>query len=81
MRSEGQWLTLPVHMWRSNQNYNDMQEKIKSMTVVNDPAERVVKDMQDFVSLTTDEERRDAIITIARRQRQKFGKCRKMDMK
>jgi len=68
-------------MWRSNQNYNDMQEKIKRMTVVNDPAERVVKDMQDIVSLTTDEERRDAIITIARRQRQKFGKCRKMDMK
>jgi len=51
------------------------------MTVVNDPAERLVKDMQDFVSLTTDEERQDAIITIARRQRKKIGKCRKMDMK
>ena len=81
MQSEGQWLTLPVHMWQSNQNYNEMQDRIKKMTVVNDPAERVVKDMQDFVSLTTDKERRDAIITIARRQRKKFGKCRKMDMK
>ena len=81
MQSEGQWLTLPVHMWQSNQNCNEMQDRIKKMTVVNDPAERVVKDMQDFVSLTTDKERRDAIITIARRQRKIFGKCRKMDMK
>ena len=66
MRSEGQLLSLPVDTWHSNRNYIEMKEQVKRMTVVNDPAERVVKDMQDFVSLTTDEERRDAIITIAR---------------
>ena len=56
MRSEGQWLSLPVDTWHSNRNYIEMKEQVKRMTVVNDPAERVVKDMQDFVSLTTDEQ-------------------------
>ena len=50
------------------------------MQVVNDPAERAVKDIQDFVMLTQDKEHRDNIIMVAREQRKKFAKCRKLDM-
>ena len=52
----------------------------RKMNVVNDPAERVVKDIQDFVKTINDQEHRDHVIRVGQKQRKSFGKCRKIDL-
>ena len=62
------------------EEYVKLKDDINKMQVVNDPAERAVKDIQDFVMLTHDKEYRDNIVTVARTGRKKFAKCRKLDL-
>ena len=57
-----------------------MKERVDKINVVNDPAEREVKDIQEYVLLTKDPEYRDDIITVSRAERRKLGKARKLDM-
>jgi len=80
MQSDGLWLSTSVKDWHLSEDYMKMKGKVERMTVVNDLAERAVKDIQDCVGLCHDKERRDEVITVARAQRRKFGKCRKLDM-
>ena len=54
-----------------------MEARLEKMNVVNDPAERVVKDIQDFVKTTKDQEHRDHVIIVGQKQRKLFGKCKK----
>ena len=57
-----------------------MKERVDKINVVNDPAEREVKDIQEYVLLTKDPEYRDDIITVSRAERRKLGKAIKLDM-
>ena len=57
-----------------------MEARLEKMNVVNDPAERVVKDIHDFVKTTNDQEHRDHVIRVGQKQRKSFGKCRKTDL-
>ena len=61
-------------------DYVRMKERVDKISVVNDPAERVVKDIQEYVLLTNDPVYRDEIITVSRSERRKLGKARKLDM-
>ena len=80
MQSDGLWLEAPVENWRMDEDYVRMKERVEKITVVNDPAERVVKDIQEYVSLTHDPEYREDIIAVSRAEQRKMGKARKLDM-
>ena len=41
-----------------------MKARLEKMNVVNDPAEQVVKDIQDFVKTTNDQEHPDHVIRV-----------------
>ena len=80
MQSDGSWLETPVENWQMDQDYVRMKERVDKIDVINDPAERVVKDIQEYVLLTNDTVYRDDIITVSRAERRKLGKARKLDM-
>jgi hypothetical protein len=80
MQSDGSWLEAPVESWPMDPDYVRMKERVDKISVVNDPAERVVKDIQEYVLLTNDPVYRDEIITVSRSERRKLGKARKLDM-
>ena len=80
MQSDGSWLETPVENWQMDQDYVRMKERVDKINVINDPAERVVKDIQEYVLLTNDTVYRDDIITVSRAERRKLGKARKLDM-
>ena len=80
IQSDGSWLGTPVESWNMDQDYVRMKERVDKINVVNDPAEREVKDIQEYVLLTKDPEYRDDIITVSRAERRKLGKAIKLDM-
>ena len=55
-------------------SYRKFAEFVKIMLVVNDPAERGVKLIQDFVDTSTDEDLRQARMLSASDQRKKLSK-------
>ena len=43
------WLSRPAREWSSDGNYQAMAKYVKHLPVANDPAERSVKLIQDFL--------------------------------
>ena len=63
--SETEWLQVEVHQWNLFSGFRKFKEFVKGLTVVNDPAERGVKLIQDFVNKYHDEEaRQDLLLTV-----------------
>ena len=54
LNGHGDWLHLPVAEWETDQEYVKMKAVLKDLKVINDPAERCIKDIQDYFDLTTD---------------------------
>ena len=48
---DGQWLATPPHQWLEDQQYRDMMLVVENLAVVNDAAERGVKDIQDYAKV------------------------------
>ena len=69
-----EWLFLEVHQWPLMSSYRKFAEFVRMMMVVNDPAERGVKLIQDFVATSTDEDLRQARMLSASDQRKKLSK-------
>ena len=74
MNSNGEWVLTPSNTWNQYKEYKQMKARLEKMNVVNDPAERVVKDIQDFVKTTNGQEHQDHVIRIGQKQRKSFGK-------
>ena len=56
--------------WKNNESYADSKEVVKSLKVVNDCAERVVKLVQDFNAvLTKDEEQQKYVLNLVAENR------------
>ena len=77
-----EWLQLEVCQWQLMSPYRRFAQFIRSLPVVNDPAERAVKLIQEFVDTTGDEELRQARMMSASDQRKKYPiNLAKKDMK
>ena len=77
-----EWLQLEVHQWSLMSGYKKFSELVEKLVIVNDPAERGVKLIQDFVNTTQDEEIRQWRMLSAADQRKRYSKnMTKKDMK
>ena len=57
--------TVPVEDWDSDDEYLNLREILKDLKVVNDPAERCVKDVQEYCNLTMDPSYKENILVVA----------------
>ena len=77
-----EWLQLEVSQWPLMSSYRKFSGFISQIQVVNDPAERAVKLIQDFVDTTQDEELRQCKLLSVSDQRKKYSKnMNKQEMK
>ena len=74
---ETEWLNLEVDQWESLSGYLKFRKFVRGLTVVNDPAERAIKLIQDFVECSHDEELRQDTMLAVSDHRKKFPKATK----
>ena len=76
----GNWLQLPVDQWVFDNQYLDMKNTVNRIEVVNDAAERTVKDVQDYANAARDGGRREKIILVSNSHRVKVPIFQKNEM-
>jgi hypothetical protein len=69
-----EWLRENVEDWQDNINYKTTLDIAKDIAVVNDCAERAVKDVEEYANLTKDSAHKDNIILVANDHRAKLPK-------
>ena len=74
------WLMLPSDDWEQNDEYKKMKTLISSPSVVNDPAERGVKDVQDYANASRDGNYREQIVLVSNSYRSRIPKFFKNEM-
>lgn len=72
-----QWLNDEPSTWTQNPTYLRLYDMCNDIQVVNDVAERAVKDVQDFATMTRDPAHRDDIIIVANDHRCRITHTRK----
>ena len=78
--NNGAWLTMPPDQWSTNQEYNNMRDIVTKLEVVNDVAERGVKDIQDYADAARDGAYRERIILVSNSHRIKLPGFSKNEM-
>ena len=78
---DGNWIDLPPEQWINNAEYQQMSEIVVNMAVVNDAAERGVKDIQEYANAAMDGSCREQIILVSNAHREKIPKFLKNEMK
>lgn len=76
----GAWLNTTVDRWEDDAEYQQMAAVIQDLPVVNDTAERAVKDVEDFANAAHDGEKRGQIILVANSHRYKLPGFLKNEM-
>ena len=64
------WMQAPVEQWPMDIDYQRFCEFVKNMNVVNDAAERAVKDVTDFADYCQDPDRRDDVVKVVNSHRE-----------
>ena len=75
--NELDWLDQPPLTWINHPSYQYLHNFCKDLQVVNDPAERAVKDVQDFAQMTRDPADQDNVILVANDHRGRVACFRK----
>ena len=78
--SGGAWLHLPVEEWEGNEEFDLMAKIVGDLAVVNDTAERAVKDVEDYANAAHDGEKREKIILVSNSHRFKLPEFLKNEM-
>ena len=65
LSANGEWLQRDPDEWDKDEEFKRMQTFLQDLKVVNDLAERCVKDVQDYKDMTKDSKHRDEIIIVA----------------
>jgi len=65
LKTEGLWLSEDVEQWEFDAEFTYMHHLLHDLKVVNDLAERCVKDVEEFVNASKDPEHRDNILLVA----------------
>ena len=71
------WLDQPPLTWINVPSYQYLRTFCKDLRVVNDLAERAVKDVQDFAQMTRDPADRDNVILVATDHRGRAARLHK----
>ncbi len=77
VNADTQWLYDEPSTWHNNPQYRHLRDFCKDMQVVNDAAERGVKDVTDFAKMSRDPAQRDAMIVVANDHRGRVTNLRK----
>ena len=76
------WLKLSVGDWELMTGFKKYKAFVENLTVVNDPAERGIKLIQDFVESSTDEKtRQDLLLAVSEDRKQFPGTISKKELK
>lgn len=67
-----QWLNHPVAQWDADPDYTTLNNLVKNLEVVNDGAERAIKDVTEYANITHDGNLRDDYIVVANCHRDIF---------
>ena len=65
-----EWLGLPVDQWDTQRSYQEFCLITSNINVVNDAAERAVKDVTDFANYSQDADRRDDVVKVVNSHRE-----------
>ena len=76
----GDWLQMPVRLWDTDNEYVSMKETVSHLEVVNDTAERGVKDIQEYANAARDGGQRGRIILVSNSHRVKLPQFQKNEM-
>ena len=64
------WLALPVSQWKTNQNYVEINFIVNNLSVVNDPAERMIRLVTERITTVRSEEMlQETLLTVSELQR------------
>ena len=77
LNANGEWLEDDVEDWQDNEEYGRMKHLLMDLKVVNDLAERCVKDVEEYANASKDPEHRDNILLVATDHRGLFQDTRK----
>ena len=80
MECTGNWLHKDVEMWKDDSEFQKMLLVLKDIEVVNDLAERCVKDVETYANLAKDSKYREDILIVATDHRGTFQDLRKSAM-
>ncbi len=79
LHSSDNWLALPPDMWNTDEDCLQMESIVNGITVVNDAAERGVKDVQDYANAARDGDHRGQIVLVSSSHRLKIPNFLKND--
>ena len=65
INADNGWLALPPAAWQGDPCYIQMASVVLNLSVVNDTADRCVKDVQDFANTARDGEYHDRIVLVS----------------
>ena len=74
------WLLLPVDEWVDDDGYKQMASIMRDLAVVNDTAERSLKDIEEYANAAHDGEKRGKIILVSNSHRFKLPEFLKNEM-
>jgi len=74
------WLDLPPAQWSGDGRYQEMASIMSDLAVVNDAADRGVKDIQDYANAARDGDQRGNIILVSGSHRIKMHSFLKNEM-
>ena len=77
LNANGVWLQRDVDEWDSDVEYTRMHACLRDLKVVNDLAERCIKDIQEYADLAKDSQYREDILIVATDHRGVFQDLRK----
>ena len=80
LNTEDGWLTLPPEQWTENEDYVSMAALVRQLSVVNDAAERSIKDSQDYDNVASDGAYRENILLVSGSHRAKLPDFLKNEM-
>ena len=72
LNAGGAWLQLEVDQWNSDVEYARMKNCLEDLKVVNDVAERCIKDIQEYADLAKDSQYKEDILIVATDHRAAF---------
>lgn len=78
--NDGDWLMQPPQQWITNPQYLEILLIVQELPVVNDAAERGVKDIQDYANMARDADDRGRMILVSNSHRMKLPKFLKNEM-
>ena len=77
---DGNWLNLPPDQWAYNGQFQHMSNIVNNLSVVNDAAERGVKDIQDYANAARDGSCREQMVLVSNMHRIRLPNFLKNEM-